>query len=158
MRIYQQIASVIFAALGVFLVAEGVGLKLEGEFGPGPGFMAFVVGALLIIVSAAWGLLVSRTASTPIPAELLPDREGTYKVVLTVAALLLFAAIFDIVGFKLAMFGFLLAALFVFGRDHPIIKIVVAVLFSFGLFVLFVRVLRVPLPGPSIEALAALGF
>jgi putative tricarboxylic transport membrane protein len=158
MRPYQQLAGLLFAGLGVFLMMQGTGLKLEGEFGPGPGFMAFVVGIMLLGTSLLWVLSVSLSPSVPFASDALPDRRGLANVLLTVAALLGLAALLTAVGFRLGIFGFLLVVLFVFGRDHPLLKVAVALVFSFGLYELFERVLRVPLPRASIEALAALGL
>lgn len=158
MRPWQQLAGLLFAALGAFLMLQGTALKLEGEFGPGPGFMAFVVGLVLLSTSLLWVLNVSLGAPTAFAAGALPDRLGLVRVLATVGALLLLAALMTAVGFRIAVFGFLIAVLFVFGRDHPLLKVAVALLFSFGLFELFERVLRVPLPRASLEALASLGF
>jgi putative tricarboxylic transport membrane protein len=158
MRPWRQLASALFAALGVFMIVEGVDLKLQSEFGPGPGFMAFIVGAILAAVSVVWGVRTSFAAAAPMPEGLLPDAEGLKKVGAIIGALVLLATLFTVVGFKLSMFGFLLAAQFIFGRDQPLAKIIVAALCSFGLFALFERVLRVPLPTTSIDALAAWGF
>ena len=75
-----------------------------------------------------------------------------------VAALVVFAATFTLVGFKLSMFGFLLAAFFLFGRDHKLVKLLVALACSFGL-ALPVRA-RPPRAAAAalIEVLASLGF
>jgi len=158
MRPYQLAASVLFAVVGLALAAAGVTLRLQGDFGPGPGFMAFVIGSLLAAVSALYGARVALTAQRPFAEDALPDRGGLAKVLAIVAALVVFAATFTLVGFKLSMFGFLLTAFFLFGRDHKLVKLLVALVCSFGLHFLFERVLRVPLPPPSIEALASLGF
>ena len=158
MRSWQQLAGVLFAGLGGFLMLQGTALKLEGEFGPGPGFMAFVVGLVLAATSLLWTATVSLGPSAPFADDALPDRLGLVRVLATVGALLLLAALLPAIGFRIAVFGFLIAVLFVFGRDHPLLKVAVAFLFSFGLFELFERVLRVPLPRASLEGLAALGF
>lgn len=158
MKPFQQAASVLFAALGAFLIREGVVLRLEGDFGPGPGFMAFVVGCLMLACAVLWGVRVSFAATTPMPDNSLPDRAGLVKVLAIVGALMALAAILPLVGFRIAIFLFLLVAQFVFGRDHRILKVAVAALCSFGLATLFEKVLRVPVPAASIDALAALGF
>jgi hypothetical protein len=158
MRPYRQFASLLFAALAVFLVYEGFELRLQGNFGPGPGFMAAVVGALLLVCSVAWGVRESLVRSQGFPAELLPHPECLQLNEIIAGAKLVLATVLTSVGFKLSLFLFLLVAQFVFGRDRPVLKVLVALACSFGVFLLFERVLRVPLPDASIDWLAALGF
>jgi putative tricarboxylic transport membrane protein len=158
MRPYRQFASLLFAVLGAFLIIEGFELRLQGDFGPGPGFMAVLIGALLLACSVGWGVRESLAPSEGFPAELLPDREGLQRVLVVTAAMLVLVAVLTSVGFKLSLFLFLLVTQFVFGQDRPVVKVLVALACSFGVFLLFERVLRVPLPDPSIDWLAALGF
>jgi hypothetical protein len=158
MRPFQQLAAVIFAALGLFMVVEGHGLKLAGEFGPGPGFMAFIVGLLLTAVSLLWLVSLSLQPSEPFSAEALPEPGGWLRVLAILIAVLCFAALLTVVGFKLSMLVFLMVAFLIFGRDHLPAKVVVAFAGSFGLDYVFEQFLRVPLPGASIDSLAALGF
>jgi len=158
MRPFQQLAAVIFTALGIFMVVEGHGLKLAGEFGPGPGFMAFVVGCLLTAVSLLWLVSLTLQPSAPFSAEALPEPGGWLRVFAILVAVVAFAALFTVIGFKLSMLAFLMAAFLIFGRDHIVAKVIVAVVFSFGLDYVFEQLLRVPLPGASIDSLAALGL
>lgn len=158
MKPWRLLASALFVALAAFLMVQGVELKLQGDFGPGPGFMPFIVGAALAAVAVVWGVCECLAPATPMPDELLPDREGLVKVLGMLAALGILASVLTTIGFSLAMFAFLLVAQLIYGRDHLSAKIVVAFACSFGIQALFEQVLRVPLPTASIEALAGLGF
>lgn len=158
MRPYQQLASILFAVLGIFLVVQGLDLGIEGNFGPGPGFMAFVVGVLIIVVNLAWGLQVTVAPPVAIPRDLLPDRVGLFRIIATIAALILLGAFLTLLGFMVTVFAFLLVTLFTFGRDHAVTKVVVAFAFSFGLAWVFEHLLHVPLPSASLEALSTLGL
>jgi len=158
MRRYQLLASLLFGTLGVLLMMQGVKLKLQGDFGPGPGFMPFLVGALLICTCAAWGIQVAIAPSVPFSDDALPDGPGSARVLAVSVSLLLFAAVFDLIGFRLSMLGFLLSVPFIFGTDYRMLKVAIALVLSYGTFYLFERVLRVPRPGASIDALAALGL
>ena len=60
MRRARQIASLVFAATGLYMLFGGYGLGLAGEFGPGPGFFAFGIGVLLTVSSAFWFAGASR--------------------------------------------------------------------------------------------------
>jgi vacuolar-type H+-ATPase subunit I/STV1 len=158
MRSYQQLTALIFAAIGVFMAIAGYALKLQGDFGPGPGFMAFLVGLLLCAVSLLWLVNISIRPSQPFDPQVLPEPGGGGKVAALLIAVLTFAALLTVIGFRLSMFMFLVAAFLIFGRDHLAAKCVVAVIGSFGLDYVFERLLRVPLPDPAIESLSALGF
>ena len=45
MKSARQLAALILAGTGVFLAVAGLRLRLEGQYGPGPGFLAFWVGS-----------------------------------------------------------------------------------------------------------------
>lgn len=158
MRPYRQIAAIVFAGLGVFLAVQGIRFKLAGAFGPGPGFMPFVTGVLLALVSIAWHVRVSMTPDRPIPEDWLPEPGGLRRVALVLVATLVLAAVLVDIGFKLSMLAFLLVTFFVFGRDHVALKIVIAFAASFGIYYLFTRVLSVPLPETSFDVLRAVGL
>ena len=68
-------------------------MKLQGEYGPGPGFMAFIVGVALASASLVWGIRTAMAPGVSFREELLPDREGLVKLLATIAALGLFAAL-----------------------------------------------------------------
>lgn len=158
MKPYQQLTAIIFAAIGVFMTVEGYRLKLEGEFGPGPGFMAFFVGALLLVVSLVWLARVSLQPAMPFPADMLPEDGRWVKVIAVTVAMLAFATLLQIIGFKLSAVLFLAAAFLIFGLDHLIAKAIVALAGSFGLAYVFEHFLLVPLPKSSIAALAGIGL
>jgi hypothetical protein len=73
-------------------------------------------------------------------------------------ALVAFGALLLPLGFDLAMLALLLFLFFAFDRGHAIVKIVIALVGSFGVHYGFERFLRVPLPNASLDFLRALGF
>ena len=104
MRRARQIASLFFAATGLYMLFGGYGLGLAGEFGPGPGFLAFGIGVLLTVSSAFWFAGAAR-----MPAEettpFVGDRGGILRVAGVALSLVAFAILVERLGFNLTMPG-----------------------------------------------------
>ena len=119
---------------------------------PGPGFFPLVVGAFLILASAGCliqALLIRRPApasKSPAPAEAPAANRLVHRTALLLGFLTAYAFVLKPLGFPVAIFLFVLAAIRVFGfrRWLPAIGITLAlaILSYFG----FVVWLAVPLP------------
>ncbi len=157
MRRARQIASLVFAATGLYMLFGGYRLGLAGEFGPGPGFFAFGIGVLLTVSSAFW-----FAGAAGMPAEettpFVGDRGGILRVAGVALSLVAFAILVERLGFNLTMLGLLLFLLTAFSRERLVLKIVLAIAGSFGTHYVFEQLLRVPLPSSSIGILQALGL
>ena len=152
---FRQAAALVVTAIGVFLALAGVRLRLEGQYGPGPGFLAFWVGLALAVLGPVWLVQVSL-APPPAPAPSAPG--GPARVAAILAALVAFAVLLAPLGFTLVMLGLLLGLFFAYDREHALAKIVVALVGSVGTHYVFERFLRVPLPDATLPALRSLGF
>ena len=156
-RVFQA-AGLAFALIGVFMVVEGWGLGVEGMYGPGPGFFAFIVGVALTAISLIWlGQVTFRPAQAGLPDVEFEPR-GLTRVLLVLLALVVFSILLAPLGFNLTMLALLLFLLIGYSRKHLLLKLALAVLFSFGTHYVFEQILRVPLPYASIETLRALGL
>jgi tripartite tricarboxylate transporter TctB family protein len=151
----RQAAALIVTATGVFLVLAGMRLRLEGPYGPGPGFLAFWVGLALAVLGPVWLVQVSLVPPTPAPAS-APG--GPVRVASILLALVTFAVLLAPLGFTLVMLGLLLGLFFAYDREHALAKVVVALVGSAGTHYVFERLLRVPLPDATVPALRSLGF
>ena len=151
----RQAAALIVTAIGVFLALAGVRLRLEGQYGPGPGFLAFWVGLALAVLGPVWLVQVSL-APPPAPRPSAPG--GPARVAAILGALAAFAVLLAPLGFTLVMLGLLLGLFFAYDREHALAKIVVALVGSVGTHYVFERFLRVPLPDATLPALRSLGF
>jgi hypothetical protein len=150
----RQLASLVLATAGVLLTLAGLQLRLEGQYGPGPGFLAFWVGLPLAVLSAVWFGQASLEPAAPPAAE--PG--GLGRVASILLALIAFAVLLTPLGFKLVMLALLLGLFFAYDRQHALAKILVAVAGSVGTHYVFEHFLRVPLPYASLPALRSLGF
>jgi len=153
-----QVTSLIFAALGAFLAISGLQLGLNDRYGPGAGMFPAIIGTGLLLSGLVWFAQLTFTAEGRGLAALDTDREGLVRVGLALATLFAFAVALTPLGFKLSMMLLLLALLIGFKREHIVLKIVLAIVCSFGLHYVFERGLRVPLPYSSIPFLRSLGL
>ncbi len=158
MKAARQVTALLALALGAYLAWQGTKLRIEGDFGPGPGFFPFWIGCGIAVLSALWlAQLVFQRASVS-PEAFLPTREGAAKLALVVGALVDVVLLLRPIGFNLAMLGLLLVLFFAIDRRHVVAKLVIAVAASFGVHWLFEHALGVPLPDASLPALQALGL
>jgi hypothetical protein len=152
----RQAAALIVTATGIFLALAGTRLQLQGQYGPGPGFLAFWVGLALAVLGPVWLIQVSLALSSPAPAPSAPG--GPARVAAILLALVAFALLLAPLGFTLVMLGLLLGLFFAYDRQHPLAKVAVALVGSVGTHYVFERFLRVPLPDAALPALRSLGF
>lgn len=159
MRRYYQAAGALALALAVYVMVESrTGLNYYTEYGPGPGFLPFWCGALLAALSAAWLFQVSLRPVEPPPEGFAPPRAGVVRVVSVMAALVACALLMSVIGFQLAMLGFLWFVLLrVGGRSHGT-SFLLALAGSAALTYLFRSRLDVPLPLSSFELLRSFGL
>ena len=158
MKRVHQAAGLLVAGIGIFLVFQGVKLRLEGQVGPGPGFFPFWIGVARSFVSVLWFAQSSLRPATVGAASLLPPRRDLLMLVAVVAALIVFMLVLRPIGFNLAMLGLLLFLFFVIDREHAVAKLAVAVAGSFGVHYVFEQLLRVPLPFAELAFLRQLGL
>ena len=157
MRRVSLVMSLLFVAAGVFMTYGGYTLKLRGLYGPGPGFTAFWIGLPLTVLSLAWFVQLCRRGDSE-PEAFESERGGLRRVATVVLALAAFGILLVPLGFDLSMLALLLFLLFVFNREHRVLKVVIALTGSFGVHYVFEHFLRVPLPYSAIDLLSALGF
>lgn len=158
MNAARQATALLTVALGAFLAWQGTRLRIDGDFGPGPGFFPFWIGVALMTLAGLWmAQLVFRPADAS-GAAFLPSRESRGRLAVVFAALIGFMLLLRPVGFDLAMLSLLLVLFFTVDRRFIVAKIVIAFAASFGVHWLFERLLSVPLPYASLPALQQLGF
>jgi len=145
-------------AIGVFLAWHGYRLKIEGLYGPGPGFFPFCIGLGIAVLSLIWLAQATWRPVPAMPADFLPERPQLFGLVVIVAAMAAFGMLLRPLGFNLAMLGLLLFLFFVIDRKHAVAKLAIAFIGSFGVHYVFEELLRVPLPYASLPLLRSLGF
>ena len=157
MRRVSLVMSLLFVAAGAFMTYGGYTLKLKGLYGPGPGFTAFWIGLPLTALSLAWFVQLCRRRN-PEPGAFESEPGGLRRVATVVLALVAFGILLIPLGFDFTMLALLLFLLFAFNREHPVLKVVIALAGSFGVHYAFEHFLRVPLPYSAIDFLRTLGL
>lgn len=144
---------------GYLAVTAGTTLQLTSPVGPGPGLMPLIVGLALAGFSLA-GLLIQVLrpgAVTPITTVPVDDddeasestpmtRWGTFRIAIIVAAQVAFIVLFEIIGFAIAVFAFLLFVVKFVGRTRWWVALVLAAALAAAYIVLFEVLLGIPFP------------
>jgi putative tricarboxylic transport membrane protein len=133
--------------IGLFLaaLATSVGYSLIDALGPGPGFFPFwlsLIGLALTLVILV-ETVRSRETSDP---NIWPDRHAAIQGGAVLVALVIGAALFEPLGFRLTMLAFITFLLWMLGARSPAGIAIVALAGSFGVFHVFLYWLKVPLP------------
>ena len=158
MKRVHQIAALIFMGLGVYILWEGLNLRYYTTIGPGAGFLPFWVGAFLTVLSLIWLVQVSYRRVSCGADRLLPGRAGAGRIFSILGALVVCAALLNLLGFSLTMFGFLFFLLSALGRRSLIVTTVIAAAGSLGVCYAFEHWLGVLLPKSSLALLGGLGL
>ncbi|TLM88270.1 tripartite tricarboxylate transporter TctB family protein [Pseudarthrobacter sp. NamE5] len=162
----------VLAALGAWVVVSSTGMGFWVRLGPGPGFFPLVLGSLLVLLSLLWigqeirggrhGATSEEPDTSSVADLIIPEEPHEplrpKNIAAIVVSLAVLAALMPLVGFQLSMLFFLVFHLRVMGRRRWLLTALVSVVGSFGVFVLFTRVLTVNLPAASIGFLQSLGF
>lgn len=135
-----------------------ISMNYYTELGPGPGFFPFWLSAIMGILTIVWLVRVLIGPREPLPEGLLPNRSGALRILSVLAALIVYALVSDILGFRVSMLAFLLFVLYGPGRQSVPMTIAIAILGSFGTYHLFHDVLDTHLPLSSIGILEDLGL
>lgn len=149
MRRPYQIAGTCLFLLAVFVAYEALALKYYTNLGPGPGFFPFWLALLLGGLSLT--MILQANVGTPEirPADFFADRVGYLRMGAVVLALMGTTALVEVLGFRLTMFAVYVFLLCALGRPGLLLTLVISLAGSVGVYHVFDRWLKVPLPtGP----------
>ncbi len=102
---HDQVFAFIWIILGVYLCAESFSLALGSIMEPGPGFMPFAMGSVMIVLAIA--LFLESTAQTKkIPTRKISPWSDVYwkKVVYVAVVMLAYAVLLSKLGYLLDTF------------------------------------------------------
>jgi len=142
-----QITCIAFVALSVFTLVLSFEYPYKDRLGPGPAFfpvwMSIITGVLSLVLffQTTWGKGVADAAGS-----LLPERQGVWRILIILAALVGSTALLDPLGFRISLFLFLLFLPLGLGVGNWWATLIFAVAGSFGIFHVFYYWLKVPLP------------
>ncbi|MCD6032510.1 MAG: hypothetical protein K0S78_4692 [Thermomicrobiales bacterium] len=159
MRVADTFAALCVALLGATVIALARQLPYEAEYGPGAGFLPLWLGLALVILS----VFLLREARAPTPdggtiagepvssAGFLHFAPGALTPwLMFFVSTVVVSVLFERLGFALAIGLFMLVTMRWVANLSWIATILLAVCTPIGLYILFVRLLMVPIPvGPS---------
>jgi putative tricarboxylic transport membrane protein len=138
-------SALFWLAVGAFVAWKGYDLGLGKPSDPGSGFALFWIGlamaALAVCVSAAGLRREAPTLAALWRGTLWP------RVLLTCVLLLVYAAVFETIGFPIATTALLLALMLLVDRVRLWLAVPIAVVAPLAVFLLITRVLKITLPG-----------
>ena len=149
MRLLNQCIGVVFLSTAVFLAWNAAGLVYYDRLGPGPGFFPLWLCGLLAALAIAVFVQASLAAPERLPDDFFTTRGNYLRIAAVIAALLMIAFVMRPLGYCLAMLGFFMAMLVLFGRRNIVEVVALSLVGSFGTYYIFGSLLGVALPvGP----------
>lgn len=146
MRRTDFISAVTLLALGLAALLEASKLPFGRVGSPQAGFFPLILSSLLAILSLVF-LAQAIGAPKERPAK-SPGRSTTWnKIVLAIGALVVFAFLFETLGYVISTFLFIAFLLSVVERQKWSLVVIVAFFTSLTTYVVFGLLLNTPLPG-----------
>ncbi len=146
----DNITNLIVIGLGLFVTYYSyVYLKLGILISPGAGFLPFLCGTALIVLGAVWRfqLMLARRPVKDTAATTDAQPAGSrLKLFLAFLTTVVYAFLFERIGFLLATVVFMLGWQLVVERERWVKALIVTVLSAAALFLLFRTLLHVELP------------
>jgi len=149
MKKRDKVMGVVWILLGLTISIWSSTFPFGGLESPGPGYLPFMLGLLLIILGIILllsAMLQTHSVSRHTVKPLIPDGPGLSRIALTLGAMGLSAAVFEYLGFVLTAFFLIL---FLMRTVHPQ-KWRAAVFYAFltavSAFIVFRLLLKTSLP------------
>lgn len=141
------IGGVFFLLLGILLSAWSTSYRIGSMARPGPGFLPFGLGLLLVFLCLILlGTQLKRTSFTSQTVRVSFQPGGGAKTVYNLSLLVFATFLFERIGFTLTVF-FLLFFLMLGADPGKWKKVIFISLFvTFGIYVIFIIMLKQPLP------------
>jgi len=159
----SAVVAVIVACLGGATIVGSLPLGYWTALGPGPGFFPLWLGILLAVLGTVWLVMEVRSWRAGAPSRPSDEDDEAPEYSLRTAAaivvsLVVLATCLEVVGYQLSMLLFLLFHLLVLGKRGLLLSVVIAVVGSFGVFMVFTQLLGVPLPASTLPLLRGVGL
>ena len=155
----HNIANLVIIALGIFVALYSYSfLKLGILITPGAGFLPFLCGIALIVLGIVWRIqtMIFKSPARVKPAEepsaaageasAAALRASRIKLFLAFLATVIYAFLFERIGFFLSTLLFMLGWQMVVERQRWLKAIIITILCAAAMYTLFRFLLRVQLP------------
>jgi putative tricarboxylic transport membrane protein len=156
-RILRLVLALLLMSIGLYLISQSGKIGYSDISGPGPGFFPFWVGLLLSIAAFFW-LIAEFRANKDSQVKQDLDPKGIYRVARLLLAFMLLTFFFVPVGYNISVLVFMLFLTSTMGKGKVVTNIIVSLVSSFGAYLVFEKLLDVPLPDSFIPFLSQLGL
>ncbi|WP_075618495.1 tripartite tricarboxylate transporter TctB family protein [Paenisporosarcina indica] len=143
-KTFDRFASIAFLLIGLLFVIESRSISVS-SYGStvGPNIFPMALGAILILLSIR--LLFETTKYKPEDGSKEPLQYKKFIIIFVSAAV--YAGVLEPIGYVISTFIFLLIAFQTMERGKWLSSIIIAGVFSFGVYYFFVEFLGGSLPG-----------
>ena len=152
----HNVANMVVIALGIFVACYSYySLKLGILISPDAGFMPFLFGIALIVLGIVWRIQTMifkspvRVKYGGVPSaevKAAPLRASRIKLCLAFVATVVYASLFERIGFFLSTLLFMLGWQMLVERQRWLKAIIITILCAVAMYTLFRLLLRVELP------------
>ncbi|WP_051478550.1 tripartite tricarboxylate transporter TctB family protein [Arthrobacter sp. H5] len=149
-----KIAAVVILLGAAVVLFDAVRVSINGGFGPQqPGFFPMIVGIGLVGFGLAFLVRATLKPDQALFEQAAAEHTDTHWRTLwtVVVALVIYAALLDPLGYIIATTVFFVGIAWVAGSRRLIRDVIIAVLFSAGVYFGFTELLGVRLPGGLLE-------
>jgi putative tricarboxylic transport membrane protein len=148
-------SSVFCLGVGLLFIIASFGFSIWDRYGPGPGFFPLFLGVIFFILSL---LLFIVKALSKQEGESLAEQDSLRfsaikRTVLYLGLLVCFSLLFERLGSLLTILFFIAGVLIWLGKRPIMQSLTISILTSVFTYVVFVRLLGVPLPGGILQKL-----
>jgi len=142
----ERWGSLVWLLLGIIISWGSIRLKLGDFNNPGPGFLPFVTGMILVSLSLLVFLQSGRAGEKAVPKPFLVNRQRAWKATVALIALLVYSIGMDYLGFLVSTTLFLAFLMWAVEPQRWYIVIFGSLLASAASFTIFEILLKSPLP------------
>ncbi|WP_430883515.1 tripartite tricarboxylate transporter TctB family protein [Fusibacter sp. JL216-2] len=148
---YNALMGFVVAAFGLVYLIMTFNLKRSAIGDPlAPLYFPIGLGSMLVIFGIVQVIRSDIKKSIESIKQLKnasdQDKQINHMIAYTCVAGVVYALVFEHLGFVLSTLGFMLAMLMLTDRKAVVKNIIIAVLFSVGIYLLFTNALGIPLP------------
>lgn len=151
MKNRDLVSSIVWIVLGGLFAVGGLQHGLMRRGVPGPGFLPFFSGVALIFTSLFILIPALRRNATPEKIDFSPEQGSFKKVLLALAALVVFGMGMEYAGFALTTFLFMLLVPRIMDRTRWFFLASMAFVTAVASYLLFVVLLELNLPKGLLE-------
>ena len=141
-----QVAGALLFVFAAFMVRESLRLKYYTTIGPGPGFFSFWISLILGFLATIMFYKATFSLSDPMPKDFIPQKAGYLRIIAVIGAIFFVVITMESLGFRISIFIFLFFLLLILGRQKTLLTLLVSIVFSWGTFYVFTKLLKMPLP------------